>query len=156
MNREIKFRTWDKENKEFSEWTNRDPCFDTATGKIFFWERTRKEDGSFSGDIILEDYNNRFILQQYTGLKDKDNREIYEGDIVKYKRGYSVTYEIPKGVFRSELVEQGEYVGEIIFIFPSFCWSYDHKKCDDIEPLRLARDRYEVIGNIFQNPELLN
>lgn len=44
MSRKIKFRTWDTQNKEYSEWTNRDPFFDTSHGQIFFWERVRKEE----------------------------------------------------------------------------------------------------------------
>lgn len=88
MSRKIKFRTWDTQNKEYSEWTNRDPFFDTSHGQIFFWERVRKEDGSYDGDIILEDLNNRFILQQFTGLTDAEDKEIFEGDLLELEPAY--------------------------------------------------------------------
>jgi uncharacterized phage protein (TIGR01671 family) len=130
MSRELKFRTWDTEYKEFSEWTNRDPFFDTSNGKIFFWERTQKEDGSYDGDIILQDLGNRFILQQYTGLKDKNGKEIYEGDILKH----------------NHKVQQVESKLDWNCGCCGFVYGYNIEDPNDIE----------VIGNIFENPELLN
>ena len=140
MNREIKFRTWDKQLKQFAEWTNRDPFFDTSHGQIFFWERVQREDGSYDGDIILQDYGDRFILQQYTGLKDKNGKEIYEGDICN----------------------AGMVTGPIDFIIGGFSLASNplieflpKDACifsPDYDPSWID---VEVIGNIMQNPELL-
>jgi uncharacterized phage protein (TIGR01671 family) len=136
MNREIKFRTWDAQNKEFSEWTNRDPFFSTSHGNIFFWERNRKEDGSYDGDSVLEDLGGRFILQQFTGMFDKNGKEIYEGDILKVQ-GW-------RGSTGVAVVEWREIEASDDAGFNSVGF----RRFDEYgEP--------EVIGNIFQNPELL-
>ena len=145
--RELKFRIWDIQDKSFlsqeylKEFKVSISC-DGQTIRQDFW----------GGDkTVGEDV----IVQQYTGLKDKNNVEIYEGDIVKYSRCHVVSVEERKNVFSSKLIEDGDFVGEIIFIFPSFCWSYDHKRYDDIESMTGATHRYEVIGNTFETPELL-
>lgn len=134
MGRSIKFRTWDTQNKEFSEWTNRDPFFSTSHSQIFFWERVRKEDGSFDGDIIIQDHSGRFVLQQFTGLLDKNNKEIYEGDILQYK---SRDPKFSKTLVRWTREEEDNHPGFVV----SDSSSHYGKP--------------EIIGNIFENPELL-
>jgi len=64
--REIKFRAWDKDlHKMYNKWT------------------------------VIPDDDRSHILMQYTGLKDKNGKEIYEGDIVKHKNGKN--YEVKFG-----------------------------------------------------------
>lgn len=73
------------------------------------------------------------ILMQYTGIKDKNGKEIYEGDILKYETGYmdSVTYE--DGCFMTT----------------------GNSSCDYLH-CSVGRYHPVVVGNIYENPELLN
>lgn len=117
MTREIKFRAWDKRVKAFASPSH---IYIEATGSLRGW-----------GDKLLE--KDRFILQQYTGLKDKNGKEIYEGDIVK---GEYRTYQI-------------EYTGA------AFRLKTTDDSLPDLLPVLENTDRIEVIGNIYENPELL-
>ena len=170
MQRLIKFRVWDTQNEEFSEWTNRDPFFSTSEGKLFFWERTKKEDGSYGGDIILEDHGDRFVLQQFTGLLDKNGKEIYEGDIVSVNDNFNQTQigKIEWGIYSDD-----EYVNNLE------CWMllgkrYESEDDDYFEEsnaplsiicrsngvshgrgLKTTNGTIKIIGNIFQTSELL-
>ena len=79
-------------------------------------------------DIYLSDV----ILMQSTGLKGKDGVEIYEGDIVRYFRN-----ELAVIVYRNGGVD-----------IRSLSWG-------DCEPLQRRLGEIEVIGNIYENPEVL-
>ena len=71
------------------------------------------------------------IIRQYTGLKDKNGKEIYEGDIVEYEDEINDILEDYRGIVEFE---------DGIFTF------------DGGNPIS-CYDEYEVIGNIYENPE---
>lgn len=117
--REIKFRAWDKINKDM---------FNVES--INFQERrVYKDTVSYRK---FEDID----LMQYTGLKDKNNKEIYEGDILFESFGeryYKVVFE--NGSFRAEFEgEFEEHSFDLIDVVAQGC---------------------KIVGNIYENPELL-
>jgi len=90
----------------------------------------------------------KITLEQYTGLKDKNGKEIFEGDVVKYKIGYKVSEpsDEPQNVCSSTGVvafKDGEFLPRPHGFYPEDYW-YGYKYFD-----------FEVIGNIHENPELL-
>lgn len=126
--REIKFRVWDLLSSKF-----RLDVVVTLDGKVFETQSAGNE---------INDYTNQsdFILMQYTGLKDKNGVEIYEGDIVNALYEYDVWDETKRKV--TEVVKlklstnlDTEYTGG-----PEEVLHYS-----DIE----------VIGNIYENQDLL-
>lgn len=121
--REFKFRAWDKDNKEMVYQNADSPSFGTFKGEkyctleeVFFYEKES------------------FDIMQYTGMKDKNGKEIYEGDIVKAKSS-----------------DGREFVGHVMFGDGSF-----FIKNDTSSNYRWIDYEVEVIGNIHENPELLN
>ncbi|HJJ14165.1 MAG TPA: YopX family protein [Clostridiaceae bacterium] len=75
---------------------------------------------------------------QFTGLHDKNGKEIYEGDIVQWAD------------FKMEV-----FWGEDVGIGYGFCWRNVKGKNEYCESMTGFIDEYEVIGNIYNNPELL-
>ena len=139
--REIKFRAWDKE----------DCVMRTVLGFSIYH-------GAVSVDIgngkYLQDDTERFELMQYTGLKDKNGMEVYEGDIFKsrFNRTFQVVY--------SDGVDIGCGGGEYGFWVAGFIPAFLSGKIDDDGECELGYDSMvtgeaEVIGNIYENPELL-
>ena len=73
-------------------------------------------------------------LMQFTGLKDKNGKEIYEGDII----GWKSTRKVKKWTYREVVKDIREFYANMI-----------NERSDG------AYWHYEIIGNIYENPELL-
>lgn len=128
-NREIKFRAWDKLKKEM----------------VFGYELSpygvRSSFDNLNEDI--ESMQKDFVLMQYTGLKDKNGKEIFEGDIIKYIAEAPEGEKI-SGIARVEFTEE-------LMAFRGY--SEDNGDFDLRHP-DWAGDSHLVIGNIYENPEL--
>lgn len=126
MSREIKFRVWSEEDREYRTDCRLTELFTSETG---------------TPATAYSDEGDRFDIEQYTGLKDKNGKEIYEGDIV----------------------DTGEKYGKYKVVFSEFWCGFSfeggkgRKTRGGTEYPRFSQDwdSVEVIGNIHENPELL-
>lgn len=128
--REIKFRAYDTKEKKFDIF---DHYQDFAT--FHYYQET-------PNIIEGKPMNQNLILQQFTGLKDKNGKEIYEGDIVKYRKLNRPDDGLKYGL---SLALEKQYTVEY-----KFCGFLPFSGWVDNEDLE-----WEVIGNIYENPELL-
>ena len=150
--REIKFRAWHKEKKEIVNVEEIDFMNKVINYIDNDYENNRQE--------IIGAYFEDIELMQYTGLKDKNNKEIYEGDVVKLvhtgieisadrledlKRFVGIIkYE--NGIFKIVRTEKS--------LIESKYFEMEQKKVSEIFIYSKLYD-LEVVGNIYENPELL-
>ena len=122
--------------------------------EIEFRGKEKDNDEWIYGSLLIDETQNSYVIVdnqegigrevnpetigQYTGLKDKNGKKIFEGDIVKWA---DYTMEI--------------FWGEDIGIGYGFCWRPCGSNRDYQESMTGFIDEYEVIGNIYDNPELL-
>lgn len=132
MSREIKFRAWDKEAKQFTD--------ETAD-----WETLITLDGRMSPYPPKQN----IILLQYTGLKDKNGIEIYEGDICKYydsEPDDQEEFETSRGGYDGGWHDV-ELIGKV---------EWQEKTAGfTVGGTKWWSEKVEVIGNIYENKDLL-
>jgi uncharacterized phage protein (TIGR01671 family) len=133
--REFKFRAWDKERKKMH-------CIDNNNSLLISEDRWALHDGDhiISAETYIIGYTHG-VLMQYTGLKDKNNKEIYEGDVVHFD------YE--------ELFEISTYIGYIEYEETDACYYIVTNKGVSVAISADQIDCICVIGNVEENPELL-
>lgn len=130
MNRPIKFRAWD-----------------TISNSMVSWKELLKED---LAHLLSNTKSLNIKWMQFTGLTDKNGKEIYEGDVVKYKwlDGFDCDD-------REEVIKRGiERIGVVEYRKGEFWPREYYNSCEDGYYSTRYAD-FEVIGNIYENPELI-
>ena len=127
--REIKFRAWHKE-KNIMVYDNEDDTYG-------YWDGCCNSNVGMENTILNSKWYKQYNFMQYTGLKDKNGKEIYEGDILRIK---------------NSLIE---LEGEVIFDTIDIAFEVYDKENDCKEMLWYTNKEFEVIGNIYDNKDLL-
>lgn len=154
--RKIKFRIWNGSQM----------VDDITVGKFgtFYVNPGDKGDGldprdSASLTSFTTKYSDNMPLMQFTGLKDKDEKEIYESDIVKCYYEFDVPIDGKKDFENIT----GEHIGTVKFDGGSFCL-FNHVTGEQLIEHKVAFRkrlfmfnymRIEILGNIYENPDLL-
>lgn len=124
----IKFRAWDKKNEIYLY--NIQDAHDTVWGLVKYHDgKIAEYDEPCFGDFLN---NERYVVEQFTGLKDMNGKDIYEGDLVRLADDLDNPYKV---IFDKAKFE---------FSGSRFCYDFGEAFMD-----------YEVIGNVHTNPELL-
>lgn len=140
MSRIIKFRVWDK---KFGMMYG-DGISVQGDG-TFYLERADHDGNEIE---IAESEHGELVLMQFTGLLDKNGKEIWEGDVVAIS-----------GMYDPETGQTGTDLCEVKYEGPSLMYvrvdGGDKNSVESLIGVRSQDEDAEVIGNIHENPELL-
>lgn len=120
-----RFRAWDKEFKEMVQ-----------VDALVFDEQIIKATYK-NGNVVKEELKN-YVLMQSTGLTDKNGKEIFEGDIIVYDG-------------RKAVVKWHGSYASFVYMFVDELRSRNQER----EPLYLSYLHFQVVGNKFETPALL-
>jgi len=155
MNREIKFRAWDKVKKTF----NRSIEIDCLGGMQEYKYTGSAYQAVYDVDMGgFSEANERFVLHQYTGLKDSEGVEIYEGDIVtivnleadcamwtSFENGFTGQIQVGAGLKLCMVDENDEHFEH---------WDDGQNETGFEGFIGYTEEHVKVIGNVYETPDL--
>jgi uncharacterized phage protein (TIGR01671 family) len=157
MMREIKFRAWDKttqKNWNIDKWHFEDEYLDLIEPGVSICNPRIERIWRKQEDVEI---------MQFTGLKDKNGREIYEGDVLDCINGDIKTSD--KSFYSGRCLGQVGFVGASFIVWPRpvVDGRRMHYGCEVLSDgltkytweNEIAAGESTVIGNIYENPELL-
>ncbi len=157
MKREIKFRGKSVDN---NEWVYGD-LIHIGNGCIIYQGSQSDYEITNKTGVAIELFDDEVsvvrpeTLGQFTGLCDKNRKEIYEGDIINFTFHSDMTehanLENRPEITRLQIVEFYDYR----FVLHDFMLDKENVTCFNFPFSDKFRHRYEVAGNIYDNPELI-
>ena len=147
--RTIKFRGWDREYEKMTYFDDED--YEYSPPIVSRLDQVFKKDSNYDDyeDFEYNDITDKTEIMQYTGLHDENGKEIYEGDIIEF------SYDMFVGNFDTFVAK-----GKVVFEEGAFyVEAFENERTTEGEAYLLYSinlDTIEVIGNIYENKELLN
>lgn len=135
MQNRFKFRLWDKEQKKFlktlSQGDNIDFWISLDDTGVYLVGRENSTDKTYFNDITKD-----VVVQCCTGLKDKNGKLIYEGDIL-------------------EILHSGNKKAVVCWNKTNACYELQGEAVAYNAHITIRNDYFEIVGNIYENPELM-